>query len=336
MTRSLQKIETFLTATGWQHAARQTIAGDASQRQYTRLTQSDGSTAILMDAPANRGEDCGPFVRIAGFLRDHGLSAPQIYHQDLAEGLLLIEDLGQALFFDLMARDSARQEPLYQAAIEVLAALQKTDAPDLPLCDAAWLTEMTDLFFDWYLEKGDPAYRSAFVHAFTPLAEKVADGPQVMMLRDFHAQNLLWLPQREGLARVGLLDFQDAMRGHPAYDLVSILQDARRDVRPWMEEAMINRFLELTGYDRSAFETAYAVLGVQRNLRILGVFARLSQSDGKPGYVDLIPRVWGYLQRDLEHPALIGVRAALGPLLAEPDADFLENLKNRCEINPAP
>lgn len=166
-----------------------------------------------------------------------------------------------------------------------------------------------------------------FVRFFRKSVRNHNDATPVLIQRDYHAENLLWLPEREGIERVGLLDFQDAMSGHPAYDLVSLLQDARRDVAPEVEEAMIIRYLEKSGFDDSSYRAAYAVLGVQRNLRILGVFARLGQDHGKPHYVDLIPRVWNHLIRDLDHPALAPVAEKLRAELPEPTPENLERLK---------
>jgi hypothetical protein len=158
----------------------------------------------------------------------------------------------------------------------------------------------------------------------------------VLALRDFHAENLVWLPDRAGVARVGLLDFQDAEAGHPAYDLVSLLKDARRDLAPGLEQEMIDRFLSRTGCDPERFAAAYAALGAQRNLRILGVFARLSMHFGKPHYVDLIPRVWAHLTASLRHPALAPLARRVADDLPEPTPDILASLKEQCATVPTP
>ncbi len=330
------KKQAFLDQIGWGNCVARVVAGDASNRRYDRLEDSNGATAILMDAPPEKGEDVVPFVRIATHLTDHGLSAPQIYHQDAQAGFLLIEDLGDGIFARLMASDSARTEALYQSATDVLIALQKLPLPDLPICDADWLCAMSDLAFDWY-GQGDPVTAmAAFETAFRPLADALDDTAKCLILRDYHAENLLWLPDRTGVAQVGLLDFQDALLGHPAYDLVSVLQDARRDVDPAIEAAMIARYAHGSGQEPDVLTSAYATLGAQRNLRILGIFARLCIRDGKPHYVDMIPRVWGYLQRNLAHPALAEVATCLRGALPEPTPDFLEHLKSKCATPPTP
>ncbi|MCX7558229.1 phosphotransferase [Sulfitobacter sp. F26204] len=323
-------INLFLNATGWDQAARHHVAGDASNRKYVRLTRSDGTTAILMDAPPETGEDVGPFVMIANHLRDVGLSAPDIYHHDESNGLLLIEDFGDALFTDLIARDRSQEIQLYRAAADVLIHLRDTPVPGLPICDADWLTEMIAPLFEWYAQDVDKTSQTKFFGLFRTVAARTAGTDPVLILRDYHVQNLLLLPDRSGVKRVGLLDFQDALIGHPAYDLVSILQDARREVRPEIEEEIITYTLTQTGDDAQLFREAYAILGLQRNLRILGIFARLCLRDGKTAYVDMIPRVWGYVQRDLGHPALAAVSELLGTLLPEPTPNYLVGLKSQC------
>ncbi len=328
MKNRVARIEQFIADCGWSTANRIRIAGDASNRKYDRLTKPDGSSAILMDAPPETGEDVRPFVSIADHLRTTGLSAPAIYHQDPVAGFLLIQDFGDALFADLMAEDPAEQIPLYCAAADVLIHLADVPPPSVPSCDANWLTEMTAPAFEWYAQ--DPVAQAEFSDLFHPFAQQAASGKQVLILRDYHVQNLLLLPDHTGIARVGLLDFQDAMRGHPAYDLVSILQDARRDVSPEIEAEIIEYTLAKTDMDKEAFRTAYAILGLQRNLRILGIFARLCLRDGKVHYVDFIPRVWGYILRNLRHPDLSRLTTHLMTTLPEPTPIFLEQLKNRC------
>lgn len=330
------RLDQFLARSGWSDAGRALVAGDASNRRYDRLTRANGETAILMDAPPHKGEDVRPFVAIADFLHGQELSAPQIYHQNAEEGFLIIEDLGDDLFADLMAKNAEAQLPLYRASIDVLVQLHTAPLPSLPLCDADWLIEMTGLFFDWYVPEGFDHLGRAFENVFRPLAERVSQSEQVVILRDYHAQNLLWLPNRTGAARVGILDFQDALLGHPAYDLVSIMQDARRDVDPMIEAAMIDHYLACTDRPRTEYLNAYATLGLQRNLRILGIFARLCLRDGKAHYVDMIPRVWGYVMRNLEHPDLHEVKDLLDPFLARPTPEFLMDLKNRCATTPQP
>lgn len=335
MTERGDQIEAFLAATPWAGSTRRLIAGDASNRRYDRLFGPDGSTAILMDAPPDKGEDVRPFVRIARYLTGCGLSAPEIFDCDEVNGLLIIEDLGDALFASVMDSDGTLEMPLYAAAIGVLIHLHQKAPLKLPPCDPAWFRKMNEVIFDWYATDADGQVIDAFHAAFDPLAQQLENTRKVVILRDYHAQNLLWLPDRKGVARVGQLDFQDALLGHPAYDLVSILQDARRDVDPTTETEMIERYLHRTNLEKEAFMAAYAILGAQRNLCILGIFARLCARDGKPHYIDLIPRVWGYVQRDLTHPTLSSVADVLAPVLPEPTPEFLEELRSRCKISPS-
>ncbi len=334
MTSRITASQDFIKGAGWGKARQSLLAGDASNRRYDRLTNSDGTTAVLMDAPADKGEDARPFVRIAEFLIQNGLSAPRILAQDPENGFLLIEDLGDALFARLMVDAPDMTAPLYTAATNMLVALHKAAPLDLPVCDSDWLVGMTDLAFDWYAHD-NPAF-AEFDKFFRPLAQKLDQTVRVVILRDFHAENLLWLPDRPDVARVGVLDFQDALLGHPAYDLVSILQDARRDVAPETEAEMIAHYITETDTDPAAFRTAYAVLGAQRNLRILGIFVRLCLRDGKAQYVNYIPRVWGYLQRNLDRPDLADLAEFLGKTLPYPSPDFLEDLKARCATRPTP
>ncbi|WP_299586105.1 phosphotransferase [uncultured Tateyamaria sp.] len=332
-------IAQFLNTAGWGDAPRTLVAGDASNRRYERLSRG-GTTVILMDAPPDKGEDVRPFVTITEILRTAGLSAPEIIAQDTQHGFLLIEDLGDDLFARVMAADPTTQAPLYEAATDVLIHLHQAPAPDLPRYDAVTMTTLACLAFDWYqrgttgdVNADDRArFADAFEAALTPLDAT----PPVLIQRDYHAENLIWLPDRTGPARVGLLDYQDAMLGHPAYDLVSIAQDARRDVTPDLSDMMTTRYVDATGTDADQFAHAYALLGVQRNMRILGVFARLSLSYGKPHYVDLIPRVWAHIQTNLAHPELAAIAPLIRDSLPAPTTDLLTRLKDQCATIPRP
>lgn len=329
----------FVARTEWSGAIRKPLAGDASNRRYERL-HLDGQSAVLMDAPREKGEDIGPFVRIARFLCDLGLSAPRILAEDAEHGFLLLEDLGDDLFARVIPRDPALEYPLYEAATDALIHLHRAPPlQGLATYSPAIMLDMAALAWRWYLSGGqsaEVASEQAFRAGFAPILQQYANETPVLIQRDYHAENLIWLPERTGPARVGLLDFQDAMAGHPAYDLVSILQDARRDVPLSVEQDMIARYVAATGQDDDLFRAAYAVLGVQRNLRILGVFGRLCIMGGKPHYIDLIPRVWGLLLRDLEHPALSPVAGLIIDALPSPSADILKGLKDRCATIPKP
>ncbi|MDZ4094648.1 MAG: phosphotransferase [Paracoccaceae bacterium] len=328
----------FLTCEGWGTATRQFLAGDASDRSYDRLTRG-GQTAILMDAPPGKGDDPATFVAIAGHLASIGLSPPRVLAQDLRHGFLLLEDLGDALFARLILQDPAFEVPLYAAATDVLSHLHRHAAPEgLPNLTAQDWAEAATFALDWYrfAITGNRTNSTAFTQTLAGLLTTCADGPRVMILRDYHAENLLWLPDRGGLKRVGLLDFQLAQMGQPGYDLVSMLQDARRDVHPDIEAAMIRHFLDASGTSDLGFAAAYAVLGTQRALRILGIFARLCLHGGKPGYVALIPRVWGQLQRNLQHPALASLGAICETILPEPTPKRLERISAQCGMHPTP
>lgn len=333
-----QRLATFLERSGWGGIARTLVAGDASNRRYERLTRNDGISVILMDAPPDKGEDVRPFIHITNILRDARLSAPQIFAQDETNGFLLIEDFGDDVFARVMEAKPECEAPLYEASVDVLVHLHSTHAPDLPAYDAQVMTPLAALSYDWYQrgatgavnEVAKAAFHAAFHAALAPLGA----ANKVLIQRDYHAENLIWLPDRKRAARVGLLDYQDAMLGHPAYDLVSITQDARRDVSTAMEQMMVTRYLEATGSEPDSFMAAYALLGAQRNLRILGVFARLSLSYGKPHYVDLIPRVWGYIQTNLSHPALSDIKPLIDADLPAPTPAILQTLKDQCATIP--
>ncbi len=324
----------FLIAHDWGSASRVTIAGDASNRRYDRLRHGDGRTAVLMDAPPEKGEDVRPFMQITTMLRDQGLSAPRVLAADETRGFLLLEDLGDDLFAKVVRADPTREQTLYDAAIDVLVHLHNSPSPDLPIYDAATMTPLAALAYDWYLPgatgASDPEAKAAFEAACRAALAPLDPALDVLIQRDYHAENLLWLPDRTGIARVGLLDYQDAMRGHRAYDLVSILQDARRDVPPALAQQMLERYIAAADVDADTFATAYACLGMQRAMRILGVFARLSMAYGKPHYVDLIPRVWDHLMLSLDHAALADVAPMVRDHLPEPTPDIRATLKAKC------
>lgn len=338
MTDRAALIDAFLQGTPAKNATRAPLAGDASNRRYERLTQPDGSTLVLMDAPPEKGEDVRPFVHIAEYLSGIGLSAPVILAQDTKHGFLLIEDLGDDLFARVVVDDPAKETTLYSAAVDALIALhQETPPADLTPYDSTVMAEMAGLAWQWYRRGAGLPYEDesqSAQNAFKALFDASVPAPSVLIQRDYHAENLLWLPSRQGAAKVGLLDFQDAMLGHPTYDLVSLLQDARRDVPQDIQAQMIRYYVDQSGADESAFTAAYHVLGAQRNLRIIGVFARLSMHFGKAHYIDFLPRVWGYLMQDLAHPALAPVADLILTDLPAPDAALMQRLKDQCATVP--
>ncbi|MBL4916612.1 aminoglycoside phosphotransferase family protein [Szabonella alba] len=326
----------FLNRAGWGGAARHFLAGDASDRSYDRLRGPLGS-AVLMDAPPGRGDDPADFIAIADHLRGIGLSAPAILARDLPNGFLLIEDLGDALLARLVKADPGREATLYAAATDVLAHLQSHAAPPgLPDLSAADWADAAGFAPDWYgyAATGQRPDSAAFRAALTAALRTHADGPRVLILRDYHAENLLWLPERQGVARVGLLDFQLGQMGQPGYDLVSLLQDARRDVLPVTEAAMIDHFAAARGLPQAGFAASYAVLGAQRALRILGIFARLCLVAGKARYLAMIPRVWDQLQRNLAHPALVDLAPICAEILPPPTPEVIERIAGQCGTRP--
>lgn len=329
MTRA-KHIKDFLAAADWQTAQRSPLAGDASNRRYERLKMGTKG-AVLMDAPRDKGEDVGPFMDITDHLRGAGLSAPEILAADREAGFLLLEDLGDDLFARVVDKDTSAEEPLYLAAIEALWALHAVAPPVGTRAYAPQMGDLAGLAATWY---GDGQKSADIAQTVDTAIADLATGTPVLALRDFHAENLIWLPERTGPARVGLLDYQDALLAHPAYDLASLLYDARRDVSETARTRAVDHYLALSGFEKETFMAAFAAVSAQRNLRILGVFARLSLRDNKPHYVDLIPRVWGNLQSDLSHPALVGVARAAGQL-APPTQAHLQSLKNRAGTCPA-
>ncbi|MCU6452822.1 phosphotransferase [Sphingomonas sp. A2-49] len=291
----------FLAAHGWSGVV-SPVAGDASFRRYFRIA-SDGRSAILMDAPPPH-EDPRPFIAIAEWLRARGFAAPAIHAADLAQGLVLLEDFGDVRLRETADASADGALAHYAAAIDLLVDLRAHPAEGLAPYDRAVLHREAALFVEWYcpavgLDVDVAGYRAAWDAVFDHAA---TDAP-VTVLRDYHAENLMLVGEGGTL---GLLDFQDALAGHPAYDLVSLLQDARRDVDPAVERAMIERYRAATGAGDD-FLAAYHVLGAQRNAKIVGIFTRLWKRDGKPRYPALCPRVWAYLERDLAHPALAPV-----------------------------
>ncbi len=299
----------FLAAHGWGDATILPLAGDASFRRYFRVV--DGARqAVLMDAPPPH-EDPRPFIAVAEYLCDQGLSAPVILARDLDRGLLLIEDFGDVRLRETIDGAPDREARHYAGVTDLLVHLHaRPPMAGLPVHGLEqWLDEVM-LFSDWYcpalgIDVDRDAFRAAWEAALAPIE---ADGlPRVTVLRDFHAENIMLVGARDGIAHYGLLDFQDALVGHPAYDLASVLEDARRDVTPAVEAAMLDRYAAATGQG-AAFRNAYWALAAQRNTRILGVFVRLWKRDGKPGYRQFQPRMWGLLERDLAHPALVPVR----------------------------
>ena len=349
----IARIRAFLDKSGLGEAYRRRMQGDASTRIFERLTLNY-ETFVLMNAPrcpdgppvrdgkpysaiAHLAEDIVPYVALAGGLRDLGLSAPQILRADLDRGLIVMEDFGDERLVD--GDPPAPIEARYAAAVDLLAALHGRELPDtlpvtseldhrLPPYDMEAFLIEAELLLDWYLVgTGVPttaAARATFVRLWREALLPAIAAPMTWVLRDYHSPNLLWLAQRDDIARIGLLDFQDALVGPAAYDVASLLQDARVDVPEAMEMALLGRYVRTRLSDGREFDTAgftrvYATLAAQRATKILGIFARLNRRDGKPQYLRHMPRLWNYLQRSLAHPALTSLKAWYATNVPAPD-----------------
>ncbi len=330
----IERVFGFLEATAWRAATISHLAGDASRRSYARLRSGD-ATALLMDSPplpahpivkdgkpywaiARSAPDVRSFVAVGAALADYGLSVPAILAADAPNGLLLVEDLGDRTF-DAALREGLPMRDLYRAAADVLVALAQHPAPAfLPPYDLDALLIECRLLLDWYWphvtgRAPSPAQVCEFEELWTEALAPILAQPPAWVLRDVHSPNLLWLPERSGLRRVGLIDFQDALAGHSAYDLASLLFDARLDVPAAVEASLYAHYLAQRrardpAFDEPSFRLAYATLAAQRNTKILGIFARLAKRDGKPGYIKHFPRLRSYLLRALAHEGLADLR----------------------------
>ena len=334
----LRTLRQFLEGAGFGEARRQRMPGDASTRSYARLIRDEG-VVILMNSPrrpdgpaiydgksysaaVHLAEDVKPFVAIANGLRDRGFSAPAIHHADLNAGFLITEDFGTTGFIE--GDPPAPIPERYEAATDMLAALHRESLPEIlpvapqmtyaiPTFDTAALLVEVGLMLEWYLpDRGaEPSntLRAEFVAMWRDLLGKTAAAPTTWVMRDFHSPNLIWLGERSDTAKVGVIDFQDAVLGPAAYDLVSLLQDARLDVPEQLELTLLTRYIKArraadNSFDPAGFAELYAIMSAQRNTRLLGTFARLNRRDGKPQYLRHQPRIWTYLTRSLAHPAL--------------------------------
>ena len=311
----------FLDAAGWEGIVPVPLAGDASFRRYYRLC-GRGRRAVLMDAPPPQ-ENVAPYITVSGLLRELGLSAPEIFAEDRMRGFLLIEDFGDDTYTRLLDRGADEGE-LYALAVDTLVELQRAveirrvRGLPVPPYDAARLLAEAALLFDWYMPAALGALlsqdaREEYFDIWRSILPQAALLGGTLVLRDYHVDNLMVLRDRSGVRSCGLLDFQDAVSGPPSYDLVSLLEDARRDVGAELRRAVTERYLAaFPGLDRAAFLRSAAILAAQRNCKILGIFTRLWKRDGKPGYLAHIPRVWRLLEQDLGHPALAPLADWLG------------------------
>ena len=322
----------FLKREGWDGAGINMLAEDASHRQYFRLSRSDGSRSILMDAPPDRFGPLRPFVSVTAFLRGLGLSAPNVFASDEASGFLLLEDLGDAIYARILERSPEIEPKIYFAAIDLLAYLHGSAPMDgLPVYSPEVQSELAALSLHWYRygvtgqkpsDDLDGELRGIVESNLNSL-----NGESTFIHRDFHAENLIWLSHRPGYRNVGLLDYQDAHLGSRVYDLVSLIEDARRDLAPGLRERIIRRYAERIGVGEKTVLREIAISGAQRNLRIVGVFARLAMRDGKRGYVSLLPRVWNHLMSDISNPELADLAAFVNRHLPPPNAESLNRLR---------
>ncbi len=319
----------FIARAGWQKAIINPMSGDVSSRIYSRL--SDGPKprrkAVLMDAGPNSAVSIRGFMAIGDWLRGNHFSAPETIFADPEAGFLLLEDFGDNLFVTMCDNNPKNENQLYAETIEFLRQLARLPAPKklnhgarLPVLNVDIFVQQTRIVLEHYAPKNNTGAVLAQLDVLVAdLCATLTLTEPVLVLRDFHAENLIWLAKREGSAKVGLLDYQDALSGHPAYDLVSLLQDARRDLSPNLEQRMLDAYL--VGHpDPATFFRDYCILGAVRNLRILGIFARAAVQGNKPKYLDFMLRVWQHLQRDLGHPALSGLRVWVTENLSAPSS----------------
>ncbi|MEQ8480737.1 MAG: tRNA (adenosine(37)-N6)-threonylcarbamoyltransferase complex ATPase subunit type 1 TsaE [Hoeflea sp.] len=336
-------LRSFLDMAGMSHAERRFLQGDASSRTYERIRPVTGNPLILMNAPrhpdgppirdglpysriAHLAEDVVPFVAIDGWLREHGFSAPAIMAQDLDDGILLIEDLGSDGLLDPEGAPIAER---YELAVECLAALHRKPPPEclqvegreyhVPAYDPRAMQIEIELLTDWYLpwRTGAPVKdrdRADYIALWAALFAQLQSAEKALVLRDYHSPNLIWREERTGLDRLGLIDFQDAMIGPSAYDVASLCQDARVTIEPGLARRLLARYIAVrqeddSAFDEDGFREAYAIMALQRASKILGIFVRLDQRDGKPGYLRHLPRIEGYVAQSLQHPALQPLRS---------------------------
>lgn len=315
------KIDHFLQINGWDEAEQFPLAGDASARRYIRLC-SGPKRAILMIDPQG---DIPRFAALAEHLRSVGLSAPKVFAQ--SDDFMLLEDFGDAQFARVIADAPDKEIPLYEGATDPLCHLESQPVPPgLVTATPQLLGEMIEPAFTHYLSMlgVTPDDRAEEITLrLTELLERHLPKETVLVLRDFHAENMIWLPDRDGVRRVGLLDFQDALAGPPVYDLVSMLQDARRDVSEACVNSTLRYYIETSGRTETEVVTAFHLLGLQRNLRILGIFARLAKDRGKPGYMALVPRVWAHIRTSLSAPVAQPLQTLVSDLFPEPTEDRL-------------
>ncbi len=315
-------LASFLAPLGWDISDVSILAADASFRRYFRAARGDGSRAVIMDAPPPH-EDPRPFINMAEYLCEQGFRAPKIWGQNLNEGLVLLEDFGDVRMREYLDEHPDKERQIYQQAIDTLVRLKQTPAAPLPAYDLDAYMREVRLLTEWYmpamnLPVDQAAFDAVWQAALAPISG--TEFQQTTVLRDYHAENIMLLDD----GQQGIIDFQDALAGHPAYDLVSLLQDARRDVSVQLEASMLEYYRDKTKVSDD-FSRHYALLGAQRNTKIIGIFTRLWKRDGKERYLSFLPRMWDYLERDLE-------QSGLEPLRQWFDANIPHDIRRK---NPA-
>lgn len=327
MTKREEQIKELLRKNNLLCAPTEKITSDASNRKYLRLTKGN-KTVILMDSNPKKNEPINNFIYFTNFLRKHHFSAPKIYDLDIPNGLLLLEDLGARNFADILKVKPKVETNIYKEAVNQLIMIQSKETPkQAKPYSTEILIEEALLFTEWYLgETNSSRLSTQFTSLLTPLLKKIDQTKPTLVLRDFHAENLIWMNSRKNFKRVGLLDYQDALIGHPAYDIASLLKDARRDVSIEVRDIMTNHYLEKTKHNKDLFLRDYSILSAQRNLKIIGIFSRLSIRDKKKNYVKLIPRVWKNLENDFMHPDLKNLSKFINAVAPYPNVKILKNL----------
>lgn len=301
------------------------LAGDASFRKYWRISTANTSL-VLMDAPPEH-EDVRPFIHVAALLKEAGVRVPDIFAANEEHGFLLLEDLGDDSFSRVLRADHTQERTCYHAAVDALVQLRHASVqamqlfPLKPYDEAVYLREAA-LLAEWFMPQhvglaAARSWREEYLGIWKEILHENMLAQSVIVHRDYHADNLLWLPQAQAIQRVAMLDFQDALAGDAAYDMVSLLEDARRDVAEATVASAIARYCETTGEVPEEFMRRYAIMGAQRNCKIIGIFTRLAVRDSKPHYLELLPRVWAHLSRDLAHPALAALRQFLDASITE-------------------
>ena len=329
MSRSAH-IQTFLKTAGWDMAQRGPLAGDAGNRKYERLNHPQKGTAILMDADPATGEDIRPFLNIAAHLKSCDLSAPEIYNADCDLGLILLEDFGDQLLFDVADTTPELEYPLYKMCLKALTQLHQTPPPlNVESYFPHEMAQAAEITLAWYCS---PDLGATIAAELLKQLGNLDWTRPVLVLRDYHAQNVVYRPKQSGLAQIGLLDFQDAQLGHPLYDAASLIHDARRSLDPNVEQRLKDALAQ-TYAGADDFHHALSTLSAQRNLRVLALFARLCLRDGKPGYLKLMPHVWNNLWRDLSHPHLSDL-FRLCQSLPEPTPNLQSELRAKCASRP--